>query len=60
MDNDWGDNTGKRVEIDGVSHLLIPEQSTVVSKEGEFTMYDDTQGHCALCGRITCKQTCFK
>tara|TARA_R110000851_G_scaffold47424_1_gene115009 strand:- start:6143 stop:6331 length:189 start_codon:yes stop_codon:yes gene_type:complete len=60
MDNDWKNNSPEKVVVDGKTFLLIPEQSEVVSKEGEFMMYDDTQGHCALCGRLTCKQTCFK
>lgn len=30
------------------------------SKDGEFTTYDTSQGHCALCGSIRCNGGCFK
>lgn len=26
----------------------------------EFTAYDTSQGHCGLCGRLTCNGGCFK
>lgn len=35
-------------------------QSLPVSKPGKFTIYDTSQGHCALCGRLTCNGGCFK
>jgi len=25
-----------------------------------FTTYDSSQGHCGLCGRLTCSGGCFK
>ena len=25
-----------------------------------FTSYDTSQGHCGLCGSLTCSGTCFK
>jgi len=73
MDNDWDkrihvDQNGKRWLTDDEGKLLKdefgdnipPSQSQVNSKENEFTTYDTSQGHCALCGRLTCNGGCFK
>lgn len=39
---------------------LVLSVSKVVSKPGEFTVYDASKGHCPLCGSISCSGTCFK
>jgi len=39
---------------------IAPSQSERTSKDGEFTTYDDSQGHCSLCGSISCNGGCFK
>jgi hypothetical protein len=41
-------------------NIKVPLQSEVNSKDGEFTTYDTTYGHCGLCGLLTCKGFCFK
>ncbi len=38
----------------------IPYRSEIISKPGEFTVYNDSLGHCGLCGRIDCNGSCFK
>ena len=35
-------------------------RSKVVSKKDEFTIYDSSRGHCALCGSLYCNGNCFK
>ena len=37
---------------------LTLEVSRVISKSG--SIHDDSQGHCALCGRMGCSGSCFK
>jgi hypothetical protein len=39
---------------------LTLEYSRVTSNPGQFTIYDNSQGHCALCGRMGCSGSCFK
>lgn len=39
---------------------VVGTRSRTTSKEGEFRVYDTSQGHCGLCGRIDCKGYCFK
>ena len=34
--------------------------SQKISKDGEFTTFDTSRGHCGLCGSLTCRGTCFK
>lgn len=34
--------------------------SQKISKDGEFTTFDTSRGHCGLCGSFTCRGTCFK
>jgi len=36
------------------------QQSERVTQEGEFTLYDDSEGHCCFCGRLSCRGRCFK
>jgi len=39
---------------------ITPQQSEPISKPGEFTLYDNSRGHCALCGSLNCIGNCFK
>lgn len=39
---------------------IPPSQSRVISKPGEFTEHDTSQGHCGLCGSLYCRGNCFK
>lgn len=67
-DKIYMDDSGKRWLTDDSGKLLKDEngdniptsQSLKNSKDGEFTTYDDSQGHCPLCGRLTCRGNCFK
>ncbi len=45
---------------DEFGNKIPPSQSNKTSKDGEFTVYDSSQGHCSLCGRLTCRGGCFK
>jgi len=38
----------------------VPGPARKTSKPGEFTTYDNSQGHCSLCGSLTCNGGCFK
>ena len=44
----------------GVYRPIGEPRSEKISKDGEFTVYDSSQGHCALCGRLGCGGWCFK
>lgn len=36
-------------------------ETVYVDPDGRwFTVYDDSEGHCPLCGRLTCRGGCFK
>lgn len=61
--NTYVDENGKYHyrDSDGKVHWGIPApKSRVISKPGEFTEYDSSQGHCGLCGSISCRGGCFK
>ena len=73
MDNDWdnridSDENGNQWLTDGNGKYLKdergnnipPQHSKVISKPNEFTIFDDSKGHCALCGSLTCSGRCFK
>lgn len=62
------DQSGKSFLVDENGNFLRdergqkipPQHAKVLSKPGEFTYYDSSQGHCGLCGSLTCTGTCFK
>ena len=54
------DENGKPYVLDERGNHRPPMQSEVISKPGEFTIFDSSQGHCSLCGRLTCRGGCFK
>lgn len=57
----WVTDENGNILTDGRGNKLVPMQtSVIVSKEGEFTLYNTSQGHCALCGNLACKGYCFK
>ena len=39
---------------------IPPMHSRRISAPGEFAIYDSSQGHCSLCGSLTCNGSCFK
>ncbi len=53
------DENGKLLK-DERGNNIPPSTSRVVSNPGEFTIFDSSQGHCALCGSISCRGNCFK
>ena len=53
------DENGKLM-TDESGNLIPPQQSKVISKDGEFTLFDGSKGHCELCGKLTCRGECFK
>lgn len=55
----WLMNDGKLVR-DERGNLVPTLHSRKVSEPGEFTTYDSSNGHCALCGSLTCSGNCFK
>lgn len=54
------DENGKAYVLDEKGNRLPPMQSSKISGPGEFTIYDASEGHCALCGSLTCNGNCFK
>ena len=55
------EGTEHYMDESGKVHFGIPPlTSKRNSKKGEFTTYDDSQGHCSLCGSISCRGECFK
>lgn len=55
------DHNGNKWLIDEDGNKFVPVQTNnVTSKEGEFTTYNTSQGHCGLCGSLTCNGHCFK
>ena len=65
MNDEWGN--GPQLNKDGDPEPgfwdkgeWVPLVSHVISKPGEFTIHDESQGHCGLCGSIRCRGNCFK
>ncbi len=38
----------------------IPPQNSKSYKSSGFTFFETSQGHCGLCGRLSCNGNCFK
>ncbi len=54
------DEHGFAYVLDEAGNRRPPIQLEPINKPGEFTYYDASQGHCSLCGRLTCNGNCFK
>lgn len=54
------DEWGKEYILDERGHKMPPMRSAIVKDSSSFLLYDDSQGHCALCGMLTCRGQCFK
>lgn len=54
------DQYGSRYVLDEAGNRRPPMQSELISKPGEFGVYDTSEGHCALCGSLSCNGGCFK
>lgn len=61
--NEWNprhvDENGKEWVVDSDGNKHVP---TTISPlpNSEFTTYDTSRGHCALCGSLYCNGGCFK
>lgn len=59
--NEWlTDGNGNLLKDERGNNIPPTYTSKVISKPGEFTVYDDSQGHCGLCGSLHCKGNCFR
>jgi hypothetical protein len=54
------DEFGTEYVLDEVGNKMPPLNTNKTEDHSGFTIYDSSQGHCALCGRLTCKGGCFK
>jgi hypothetical protein len=54
------DEFGNEYVLDEAGNHLPPLQTTKTEIHSGFTIYDTTQGHCGLCGKLTCNGGCFK
>ena len=55
------DENGKPYVLDEHGNKRPPIQSVKNPDDGSgFTTFDDSQGHCPLCGNISCRGGCFK
>ena len=53
------DEFGKEYVLDEDGNRQVPMRSRIV-KPGGYAPYDDSEGHCPLCGRLTCRGRCVK
>lgn len=55
------DKDGNEYILDEVGNKRPPMKTTkVVSESSGWKEYDSSQGHCGLCGSLTCNGRCFK
>ena len=54
----WQAENGKPI-LDG-GQMVPKMQATKTHVNSGFTTFDTSQGHCAMCGRLTCNGGCFK
>ncbi len=38
----------------------IPGPADIEDPNAAFPLYESSRGHCAFCGRLICRGTCFK
>ena len=57
----YHDENGKEYVLDERGNRRPPmKTNTVVAVHSGWTEYDSSEGHCALCGSLTCRGNCFK
>lgn len=58
----YRDRDGKEFVLDELGNRVPPMQSAPLPKTSpdDWTTYDTSQGHCGLCGSLTCNGGCFK
>ena len=55
------DEFGTEYVLDEAGNKMPPFITNKIENHvSGFTIYDTTQGHCGLCGKLTCKGQCFK
>lgn len=54
------DEYGRRYCKDENGNKIPPMQAEIIREVSGWKEYDTSQGHCGLCGRLTCNGNCFK
>lgn len=54
------DEFGREYVLDEAGNRMPPLQTNKTEDHSGFIVYDTTQGHCGLCGKLLCKGSCFK
>jgi hypothetical protein len=54
------DEYGKEYVLDEAGNKRPPIHTSNSTQSGGFTTYDSSEGHCGLCGSLTCRGGCFK
>jgi hypothetical protein len=54
------DESGNRYVLDENGNRRPPMQAAETETHSGFTVYDSSQGHCGLCGRLDCRGGCFR
>lgn len=58
----YHDECGKEYVLDECGNRMPPLQAAPLPKKNpsDWTVYDTSQGHCGLCGSLTCNNHCFR
>jgi hypothetical protein len=54
------DDQGREYILDEAGDRRPPMQTSQSERSSGFLTYDTSEGHCGLCGRLTCHGNCFK
>jgi hypothetical protein len=54
------DEKGLEYCLDEMGNKIIPMNSKVIGESSGWKEYDSRQGHCGLCGRISCRGYCVQ
>jgi hypothetical protein len=54
------DEYGKEYVLDEEGNRRPPMHTSNSTQSSGFTTYDSSEGHCGLCGSLTCNGRCFK
>lgn len=54
------DKDGNEYVLDKEGNESPPMQTNKTETHSGFTIYDSSNGHCSLCGKLTCNGSCFK
>lgn len=58
--NEWLTDENGNILKDEAGNNIPPSVSRKVLRSSGWAFHDTSQGHCALCGRISCRGECFK